>query len=154
MALLLTESRLHPYTCFLNIRDSLPYLHCPSQDLFSNHGSNSCPLQWETTGLPGKSFRSFRLFFSLFFSVRFFFFFNCEPSFKVLIELVAIFFLFSVLVLWLEDIWDLSSPTRDVIGTPAFGRQSLSHGTSKDVPGASGLTQDGKEVVFGHFFAH
>ena len=147
MALLLTESRLHPYTCFLNIRDSLPYLHCPSQDLFSNHGSNSCPLQWETTGLPGKSFRSFRLFFfSLFFKI-------VNHLLKSLLNLLQYFFCF-VLVLWLEDIWDLSSPTRDVIGTPAFGRQSLSHGTSKDVPGASGLTQDGKEVHFGHFFAH
>ena len=76
---------------------------------------------------------------------------NHWPARQVLQELQA---LFSVLVLWLEDIWDLSSPTRDVIGTPAFGRQSLSHGTSKDVPGASVLTQDGKEVDFGHFFAH
>ena len=43
-------------------------------------------------------------------------------------------FCFYVLVFWLRGMWDLSSPIRDWICTPGFGRQSLNHWAAREVP--------------------
>ena len=54
--------------------------------------------------------------------------------FKVFIEFVTILLLIFVLVFWPQDMWDLSSPTRDWTCTPCIGRRSLNHWTARDVP--------------------
>ena len=59
-------------------------------------------------------------------------FFWCGPFFKVFIEFVTISLLFYVLDFWPQDMWDLSSLTRDRACTPCFGkRKSLD---SREVP--------------------
>ena len=63
----------------------------------------------------------------LFFFLKIFFFFLCEPFFKVFIEFVTILFLFYVLALWSRGLWDLSSLTRDQTCTPCVGRLNLNH---------------------------
>ena len=40
-----------------------------------------------------------------------------------------------VLLFWLRGVWNLSSPTRDGICTPCFGRRSPKHWTTREVPG-------------------
>ena len=54
--------------------------------------------------------------------------------FKVFIEFVIILLLFYVLVFWPWGMWDLSSPTRNLICTPCIGRQSFNHWTTREVP--------------------
>ena len=54
--------------------------------------------------------------------------------FKVFIEFVTLLLLFYVLVFWLRDMWDLSSPTRGRTRTPCIGRQRLNHWTAREVP--------------------
>ena len=58
--------------------------------------------------------------------------------FKVFIEFVTIsllfYFLFVCLFVWLQDKWDLSSLTTELICTPCFGRWSLNHWTDGEVP--------------------
>ena len=54
--------------------------------------------------------------------------------FKAFIEFVTILLLFSVLVFWLQCMWDLCSPSRDQTHTPCAGRWSLNHWTTREVP--------------------
>ena len=54
--------------------------------------------------------------------------------FKVFIEFVTVLFLFSVLVSWLQGVWDLSCPTRDGTHTLCIGRLSLNHWTTRETP--------------------
>ena len=54
--------------------------------------------------------------------------------FKAFTEFVAILLLFCVLVLWLQDMWDLSSLTRDQTPIPCIGKQSLNHWTMREAP--------------------
>ena len=69
------------------------------------------------------------LYFNFFFKI-----FLMWTNFKVFIEFVTILLLFYVLVFWSRGMWDLSSPTRDWIGTPCIGRRSLNHWTTREVP--------------------
>ena len=62
------------------------------------------------------------------------FFFLMWTVFKVLTEFVTILLLSYVLVFWQQDMWDLSSPTRDRTLTPYIGRRSLNHWTARAVP--------------------
>ena len=54
--------------------------------------------------------------------------------FKVFIELITTLLPISVLVIWLQGMWDLSSLTRDQTCTPCTGRQSLNHWTTREAP--------------------
>ena len=69
------------------------------------------------------------------------FFFLMWVIFKVLTECVTISLLLYVLVFWPQDMWDLSSSTRDQTCTPCFGRQSLNHYTSREVPPVLGFAR-------------
>ena len=69
------------------------------------------------------------------------FFFLMWVIFKVLTECVTISLLLYVLVFWPQDMWDLSSSTRDQTCTPCFGRQSLNHCTSREVPPVLGFAR-------------
>ena len=53
---------------------------------------------------------------------------------KGFIEFVTILILFYVLVVWAWGMWDLSSLNRDWTCSPYIGRQSLNHGTAREVP--------------------
>jgi len=53
-------------------------------------------------------------------------------TFKVFIEFVTVLFLFYVLFFWPQDMWNLSSLTRDQ--TCTLGRRSLNCWTTREVP--------------------
>ena len=53
--------------------------------------------------------------------------------FKVFIELVTTLLLISVLVFWLQGMWDLSSLTRDQTCASCLARLSLNCWTSREV---------------------
>ena len=72
-------------------------------------------------------------------------FFSCGPFLKS-VEFVTILFLFSVLVFWLQGMWDLSLPIRDRILTSYIRRRSLNHWTAREVPIVAILEK--KEVQF------
>ena len=61
------------------------------------------------------------------------FFLRCT-NLKVFIDFVTILLLFYVLVFWPRGMWDLSSPTRHRTQAPYVRRQSLNHGTTREVP--------------------
>ena len=65
---------------------------------------------------------------------RVFFFFLMWTIFKAFIEFVTILLLFCVLVLWLLDMWDLRSLTRDQTLIPCTGKQGLNHWTMREIP--------------------
>ena len=48
--------------------------------------------------------------------------------YKVLVEFVAILFLFYVLTFWPQGVWDLSSPTGDGTHTPCLEGELLANG--------------------------
>ena len=52
---------------------------------------------------------------------------------KIFIKFVTILLFFNVLFFWLQDMWGLSSLTRDLTYTPRTGRQSPSHWTAREV---------------------
>ena len=54
--------------------------------------------------------------------------------FTVFIKFVTILFLFSVLVFWLQGMWDLSCPIRDGTHILFIGRLSLNHWTTRETP--------------------
>ena len=54
--------------------------------------------------------------------------------FKVFIEFTTIFFLFYVLVSWLQGMWELRSLTKDQACTPCIGRWTFIHWTAREVP--------------------
>ena len=58
----------------------------------------------------------------------------CGPFSWVFIEFFAILLLFYVLVFWPQDMWDLSSLTRDWTCTPCIGRWRLNHWVTREVP--------------------
>ena len=58
---------------------------------------------------------------------------------------MTILFLFYALVFWLQDMWDLSCLNRDWTCTPCFGRRSLSHCTSREVPEQPSDKQNSKK---------
>ena len=53
---------------------------------------------------------------------------------KIFIEFVTVFLLSYVLAVWLRDVLDLSSLTRNWTYIPCVGRQSLNHWTTREVP--------------------
>ena len=65
---------------------------------------------------------------------RVFFFFLMWTIFQAFIEFVTILLLFCVLVLWLPDMWDLRSLTRDQILITCTGKQGLNHWTMREIP--------------------
>ena len=72
-------------------------------------------------------------------------FFFTATIFKVFIEFITISPLFYVLVIWPQDMWDLSSRlmwNRTCI--PCFGRQRLNHWTAKEVPSEVFLQTKGR----------
>ena len=54
--------------------------------------------------------------------------------FKAFTEFVTILLLFCVLVLGLQDMWDLSSLIRDEAPIPCTGKQGLNHWTMREIP--------------------
>ena len=67
---------------------------------------------------------------------------------KSLLKSVTILLLFYFLDFWLQDMWDLSSPTRDRTWNPCIGRWSLNHWATRKVPGISILIA--LQVIFTH----
>ena len=63
-----------------------------------------------------------------------------DHLFKDFIEFITILLLFYVLDFGSQDMWDLSSPTRDGTCTPCTGRRSLNHWTTGEVPTVQVLT--------------
>ena len=61
-----------------------------------------------------------------------FFFLDVDHFLKSLF--VTILFLFHVFVFWLRGMWDLSSQTKDLTGSPCIGRRSLNHLDRREVP--------------------
>ena len=53
---------------------------------------------------------------------------------KIFLGFVAILSLFYVFVSWPLGMWDPSSPSRDQILNPCFGRRSTNHWTAREVP--------------------
>ena len=56
-------------------------------------------------------------------------------GFKDFTEFITVLLLFYVLVIWLQGMWDLSSPIRDQPNTNCIGRWSLKRWTTREVPG-------------------
>ena len=86
--------------------------------------------------LPFKLTKMFLSFYDFFFTAT---------IFKVFIEFITISPLFYVLVIWPQDMWDLSSRlmwNRTCI--PCFGRQRLNHWTAKEVPSEVFLQTKGR----------
>ena len=54
--------------------------------------------------------------------------------FKVFIEFVTVLLLFYVLFFCMQNIWDLSFPTRDQTRTACIGRPSLNLWAAREVP--------------------
>ena len=71
-----------------------------------------------------------------------FFFFQCGPFLKSVLNLLQYCFHFIYLFIyfesffsfWLQGMWDLSSSTKDWTQSPSIGRQSLDHWTTREVP--------------------
>ena len=64
---------------------------------------------------------------------HFFQFSYVDYFFKVFIEFIPILLLFNVLVFCLQDLWDLSSPTRDRTRIPCIEMWRLNHWTARQV---------------------
>ena len=60
-------------------------------------------------------------------------FFLCVPFLKSLLNLLQYCFCFKFQLLWPQDMWELSFPTRDWTHTLYIGRQSLNHWTTREV---------------------
>ena len=71
--------------------------------------------------------RTFLFFFKIFFS--------CGPLLKSILNLLQYRFCFMFWSFWPWGMWHLSFLTRDRTHNPCTGRQSLNHGTAREVPG-------------------
>ena len=100
--------------------------------IFLDQGSNLCPLHWQLYSLTLSHHGSPW----------------CEQLLKSLLNLFQYCCCFMFWFLGLQDMWDLSSLTRDRTCTPCIGRQSLNHWTARELPKPP-FTMEGKRVLEG-----